>query len=172
MKTLQEFIIEQLNEAVEPETTFEIRNGKNIYSGNAKKIIVTGQADYAEVYINKDAKVEVVDFTGCQCKTIRIDVIQCNKLKEIIGGSGDNLFCSIRKNANLEKLEFGSYQMFSDGKGGQMSYIDKNKKLTLTYDNLPKMVDAQHGLDIENVSGKHIMRSNGMTSKEPVKDIK
>jgi hypothetical protein len=91
---------------------------------------------------------------------------------EIIGGSGDNMFCSIRKNVNLEKLEFGGYQMFSDGKGGQMSYIDKNKKLTLTYDNLPKMVDAQHGLDIENVSGKHIMRSNGMTSKEPVKDIK
>ena len=172
MKTLQIHLTEALNEAVEPETIFEIKNGKNIYSGNAKKIIVTGQADYAEVYIDKDTKVEIIDFTECQCKTIRIDVIQCNKLVEIIGGSGDNMFCLIRKNSKLEKLEFGGYQMFSDGKGGQMSYIDKNKKLTLTYDNLPKMVDARHGLDIENVSGKHIMRSNGMTSKEPVKDIK
>lgn len=172
MKTLVEFITEQLNEAVEQETVFEIKNGKNIYSGDAKKIIVTGQADYAEVYIDRDATVEVIDLTGCQCKTIGIFVIQCNKLVEIIGGSGDNMFCVIRKNANLRKLELGSYQMFSDGKAGQVSDIDKNKKLTLTYDNLPKMVDARHGLDIENVSGKHIMRSNGMTSKEPLKDIK
>lgn len=172
MKSLQEYITEQLNEAVEPETTFEIKDGKNMYSGNAKKIIVTGQADYAEIYIDKDSKVEVIDFTGCQCKTIRIDVIQCNKLKEIIGGSGDNMFCTIRKNTNLEKLELGSYQMFSDGKGGQMSYIDKNKKLSLSYDNLPKMVDAKHGLDIENLAGKHILRSNGVSKEEPLKDIK
>lgn len=172
MKTLQEYLTEHLNEAVEPETTFEIKDGKNMYSGNAKKIVVTGQADYAEVYIDKDSKVEVIDFAGCQCKTIRIDVIQCNKLKEIIGGSGDNMFCTIRKNVNLEKLELGSYQMFSDGKGGQMSYIDKNKKLTLSYDNLPKMVDAKHGLDIENLAGKHILRSNGVSKEEPLKDIK
>lgn len=172
MKSLQDYITEQLNEAVEPETTYEIKDGKNIYSGNAKKIVVTGQADYAEVYINKDSKVEVIDFTGCQCKTIRIDVIQCNKLKEIIGGSGDNMFCCIRKNVNLEKLELGSYQRFGDGKGGQVSYIDKNKNLTLSYDNLPKTVDAKHGLDIENVSGKHILRGNGVQNEEPLKDIK
>lgn len=172
MKTLQEYLTEQLNEAVEPETTFEIKDGKNMYLGNAKKIVVTGQADYAEVYIDKDSKVEIIDFTGCQCKTIRIDVIQCNKLKEIIGGSGDNMFCTIRKNVNLEKLELGSYQMFSDGKGGQMSYIDKNKKLSLSYDNLPKMVDAKHGLDIENLAGKHILRGNGVSKEEPLKDIK
>ena len=172
MKSLQEYLTEYLNEAVEPEATFEIKDGKNMYSGNAKKIVVTGQADYAEVYINKDSKVEVIDFTGCQCKTIRIDVNQCNKLKEIIGGTGDNMFCSIRKNVNLEKLELGSYQMFSDGKGGQMSYIDKNKKLSLSYDNLPKMVDSKHGLDIENLDGKHVLRSNGVSNEEPLKDVK
>lgn len=172
MKTLQDYITEQLNESIEQETTFEIKDGKNIYSGNAKKIIVTGQASNTEVYINKDSKVEVIDFTGCQCKTIRIDVNQCNKLKEIIGGSGDNMFCCIRKNTNLEKLELGGYQKFSDGKGGQMSYIDKNKNLTLSYDNLPKMVDAKHGLDIENLAGNHILRSNGVENEEPLKDIK
>lgn len=174
MKTLQQFFKESLeiSEAVSAEVDFEIKDGKNIYSGNAKKILVVGQANYAEVYINKDSKVEVIDFTGCQCKTIRIDVIQCNKLREIIGGSGENMFCSIRKNTNLETLALGSYQQFGDAKGGQFSYIDKNKKLKLTYNDLPKMVDAKHGLDLEDVSGKHIMRSNGINKAEPLKDIR
>jgi len=172
MKSLHQYLDNALNEAVEEEVVFEVKNGKNIYEGNAKRVVVVGQADYAEVYIDKDPRVEVIDFTGCQCKTIRITVVQCNKLKEIIGGSGDNMFCTIRKNSNLEHVELGSYQMFSDGKGGQMSYIDKNKKLTMSYDNLPKMVDAEHGLDLENVSGKRIMRSNGDPKKEPLKSVK
>jgi len=174
LKSLQQFFKESLeiHEAVNAEVDFEIKDGKNFYSGNAKKILVVGQANYAEVYIDRDSKVEVIDFTGCQCKTIRIDVSQCNKLKEIVGGSGENMFCTIRKNANLETINLGSYQQFGDAKGGQVSYIDKNKKLKLTYNDLPKMVDARHGLNLENVSGKNIMRSNGVNKVEPLKDIK
>lgn len=172
MKSLQEYLTESINEAIEPETTFEVKDGKNFFPANtkAKVVNVAGNGNTMEIYFNKNSYIETINLQGVQAEYLRVDVEQCNKLEEINGGSGKHIHVLIRKNSNLAKVDLSGYEEFCSHEGGQVTYIDKNKALKLELKDLPAMVADNHGLDIDN--GIRLSRGNDMTGKNKTSENK
>lgn len=171
MQTLQNFLSESLVvEATQAAETIEIKNGKNFIDNKTKAITLTGNVKYAEVYFDKNLAVESIDLTGVHADDLRLDVVGCNKVQTITGGTGERIHAVIRKNAKLEKVSLSGYNSFGNQADGvaQMTYIDSNKSLKLTDADLPKMVDDKHGLDINN--GVKHSRSNGMEGKNKLSE--
>lgn len=171
MQTLQDFLFESLvTEATLAAETIEIKNGKNFIDNKTKSITLTGNVKYAEVYFEKNLAVESIDLTGVHADDIRLDVVGCNKLRTITGGEGDRIHVVIRKNIKLDNVSLSGYKAFGNQSDGvaQMSYIESNKVLKLTDADLPKMVDDNHGLGIDN--GVKHSRSNGMVGKNKLSE--
>ena len=172
MKTLKDYIIENsINEAIQPEETIQIKDGKNFIDAKAKNVKLIGHVKYAEVYFENDSYVESIDFSGLKSQDLYFYVVQCNKLKSIIGGAGDRIHARIRKNVKLESLDISGYDSFgNDVDQGQVTYINTNKSLKLSDKDLPKLVTDKHGLNI--VNGVKYMRSNGLTGKNKLQENK
>ena len=173
MKTLEDFIMESIiDEAkIQPEETVNVKEGKNFVDTKAKVIKLTGNVDYAEVYVQKDSYVESIDFSGIKAQDLYFCVEQCNKLKSIVGGEGERIQVRIRKNTRLESVDISKYNSFgNDAQPGQATYIDSNKILKLSDEDLPKLVTDKHGLEIN--AGVKYLRSNGMTGKNKLQENK
>lgn len=171
MKTLQQYLAESMViEASQAAETIEIKNGKNFIGNKTKAITLIGNVKYAEIYFDKNSAVESIDLTGVHADDLRLDVVGCNKLRTITGGTGERIHVVIRKNAKLEQLSLSGYNSFGNQADGvaQMSYIESNKLLKLTDADLPKMVDDKHGLGINN--GVNHSRSNGMTGNNKLSE--
>jgi len=171
MQTLQDFIAESIVvEAAQATETIEIKDGKNFIDNKTKAITLVGNAKYAQIYFNKNLAVESIDLTGVHADDLRLDVVGCNKVQTITGGTGERIHVVIRKNAKLEKVSLSGYNSFGNQADGvsQVSYIDSNKSLKLTDADLPKMVDDKHGLVIDN--GVKHSRSNGKEGKNKLSE--
>ena len=171
MQKLEDYLAESIVvEAVQAAETIEIKDGKNFIDNKTKAITLTGNVKYAQVYFSKNLAVETIDLTGLHADDLRLDVVGCNKLQTIIGGTGERIHVSIRKNVKLDKLNLSGYNAFGNQSDGvaQVTYIDSNKSLKLSDADLPKMVDDKHGVMIDN--GVHYSRSNGMTGKNKLSE--
>lgn len=171
MQTLEDFLSESIVvEATQAAETIEIKDGKNFIDNKTKAITLVGNVKYAQVYFSKNLAVETIDLTGLHADDLRMDIQSCNHLQKVIGGTGERIHVSIRKNAKLNELNLSGYKALGNQSDGvaQVTYIDSNKSLNLTDADLPKMVDDKHGMVIRN--GAKYIRGNSVVGKNKLSE--
>lgn len=95
-----------------------------------------------------------------------IDISQCKSLQEIIGPkSQDKIYCSIRKNGKLSKLDLSGVKAFWTMDPGGTVWIENNKMLR-DYSKLPKEITCRVSLKNNSDNGPDSLKGIKYTTDD------